>query len=308
VIHVSAPEPGIAVISGRPSSPWLFLLIGFAAMYVPVYWAASKDLWQSEELAHGPIILGISLWLFWQARQQIANACDKPAGALGWSLFAAGVLFYGFGRAFSVASIEFASQLFVVAGCLALLGGNGALKAAWFPLLYVLFMVPLPASVVDAMTGPLKSWISVIVVDLLYAAGYPIARAGVMISIGPYQLLVADACSGLNSMFSLTAIGALFIYFRARPQRLHNTIMVASILPIAFAANIIRVITLVLITYHGSDEAGRGFLHGAAGIVLMAAALGILFALDALLASTLGRPSRTSALTPMPTPRKPDHP
>ncbi|MBC7955510.1 MAG: exosortase B [Cytophagales bacterium] len=301
---MSAPDSGIAVTSARPFDPWVLMLIGFAAMYVPVYWAASKDLWQNEELAHGPLILGITLWLFWQARHQIARASGRPSTAWGWSLFAAGVLLYGFGRAFSVASIEFASQLFVVTGGLALLGGRGALKAAWFPVLYMLFMVPLPASIVDAVTGPLKSWISVIVVDLLYAAGYPIARAGVMISIGPYQLLVADACSGLNSMFSLTAIGALFIYFRARPQRLHNTLMVASILPIAFAANIIRVITLVLITYHGGDEAGRGFLHGAAGIVLMAAALGILFALDAVLAGTLGRPSRAGAQAPVPTPRQ----
>ena len=91
-------------------------------------------------------------------------------------------------------------------------------------------------------------------------------------------------------MLSLAAIGALFIYFKSRPQKLHNAIMIASILPIAFTANIIRVTTLALITYHGGDEAGQGFLHSAAGIVLMAVALGILIALDAVLAATLGKP------------------
>ncbi len=285
----------MAMTSVRALRPWLLLLAGFAVMYVPLYWAASHDLWQTDELGHGPIILGLTGWLFWQARQQIVAASAPPAPALGWLLFATGLLLYGLGRVFNVASVGFGSQIFVVAGGLLLLGGTGALRAAWFPVLYILFMVPLPASVVDAVTGPLKGWISVIVVNLLYVLGYPIARAGVMISIGPYQLLVADACSGLNSMFSLAAIGALFIYFKGRARRAHNVIMIASILPIAFAANIIRVITLVLITYHGGDEAGQGFLHGAAGIVLMAAALAILFALDAVLANRFGKQPRTVA-------------
>lgn len=288
----------MAMTPVQRSGPWLLLLVGFAVMYVPLYWEASQDLWQTDELGHGPIILGLTGWLFWQARKQIVAASTLTAAGLGWLAFATGLLLYGLGRTFSVSSVAFASQILVVAGGLLLLGGTGALRAAWFPVLYILFMIPMPASVVDAVTGPLKGWISVIVVDLLYALGYPIARAGVMISIGPYQLLVADACSGLNSMFSLAAIGALFIYFKGRTLLAHNVIMIASILPIAFAANIIRVVTLVLITYHAGDEAGQGFLHGAAGIVLMAAALAILFALDLLLSTTLRKRTRTHTDAP----------
>ena len=89
-------------------------------------------------------------------------------------------------------------------------------------------------------------------------------------------MLVADACSGLHSMYSLSALGTLFMYIMARRSRLHNAIMLASILPIAFVANIVRVIVLVLITYHFGDEAGQGFLHGAAGMVLMLVALRLL--------------------------------
>ena len=137
-------------------------------------------------------------------------------------------------------------------------------------------MIPLPGILVDAITGPLKQWISVIVVELLYRVGYPISRNGVILTIGQYQMLVADACSGLHSMYSLSALGTLFMYIMARRSKLHNAIMLASILPIAFAANIVRVIVLVLITYHFGDEAGQGFLHGAAGIVLMLVALAVL--------------------------------
>ena len=109
-------------------------------------------------------------------------------------------------------------------------------------------------------------------------------------TVGQYQLLVADACSGLNSMFSLSALGTLFMYLAARKSWWHNAVMLSLILPIAFAANLVRVVLLVLITYHLGDEAGQGFLHGAAGMVLLAVALAIFFLIDAALAKVSSRP------------------
>jgi exosortase B len=264
-------------------SPWALVLLGLAAMYLPSYWQAAHTIWQKDELGHAPIILVIALWLFWSVREQVLGSESQPSHRWGWPLLGIGLLAYVFGRIFTVSSVEFASQIFVVAGALLLLKGLGGLRAAWFAVFYLVFMVPLPATFVDALTGPLKLWISNIVVDLLYLVGYPIARTGVVITIGQYQLLVADACSGLNSMFSLTALGTLFMYIMARRSKPHNVIMLLSILPIAFAANIVRVVTLVLITYHAGDEAGQGFLHGTAGIVLMLVALVLFFALDAVL-------------------------
>jgi len=85
-------------------------------------------------------------------------------------------------------------------------------------------------------------------------------------------------------MFSLSALGLLYLYLMRHKSWLHNAIMLASTLPIAFAANIIRVLALVLVTYHFGDAAGQGFLHDAAGIVLLLVALTILLSLDAVLA------------------------
>ena len=169
-----------------------------------------------------------------------------------------GLLIYMTGRAFGISILELGSQMFVVAGLLLLIKGLPALRVAWFPVLYIVFMIPLPGTLVDAATGPLKQWISAIVETILYAVGYPIARTGVIISIGQYQLQVADACAGLNSMFSLAALGTLYMFITARKSKLHNALMLASILPIAFTANIVRVIVLVLITFHLGDEAGQG--------------------------------------------------
>ena len=280
-------------------SPWLLPLAGFLAMYGPVYWAAANGIWKTDEHGHGALILAVLLWLFWGLRHELAAVEPKPAPLWGWPIFAVGLLVYFVGRVVGISIFEFGSQPLVVAGVLLLLKGPRAIRLAWFPLLYFIFMIPLPGILVDAITGPLKHWISVIVVELLYQVGYPISRNGVILTIGQYQMLVADACSGLNSMFSLSALGTLFMYIMARASRLHNALMLASILPIAFAANIVRVIILVLVTYHFGDEAGQGFLHGAAGMVLMLVALTFFFALDALLVRLFRHSARNGPQSPL---------
>jgi exosortase B len=273
----------------QPWQPWSWAALGVAALYLPSYWNAAQGLWQTDEFGHAPLILAVVVWLFWQSRQAVERAPTAPRSGWGWLLLALGLALYALGRTLGVSSIEFASQVFVAGAVLLLLKGTQALRMAWFPVFYLVFMVPLPGTVVDALTEPLKHWISIIVVDVLHAVGYPIGRSGVMLTVGRYELLVADACSGLNSMFSLAALGALFIYITGLKSRLHTALLVLAIVPIAFAANIVRVISLVLITYHFGDAAGQGFLHGAAGIVLMLVALLAFFALDACLSRWLPR-------------------
>ncbi|HWH84365.1 MAG TPA: exosortase B [Burkholderiaceae bacterium] len=278
--------------SGAAAWPttWLVAIAGFLAMYVPLYLWAAQGIWQTEDQGHGAIILVVMVWLFWTLRHPIDAAPLRPAPVLGALVFGFGLLVFLVGRVFDISILGFVSQPFVVAGALLLLRGPAALRVAWFPVLYFIFMVPLPGMLVDAITGSLKGMIANIVESLLYLIGYPIARSGVILSIGPYQLQVADACSGLHSMFSLSALGTLFMYIMARTSKLHNAIMLAAILPIAFAANIVRVIVLVLVTFYLGDEAGQGFLHGAAGMVLMLVALLFFFVLDALLEKIIKRP------------------
>jgi len=294
---MSATSPPLARPIGSaqgPFTPARLVLAGLAVMYLPVYWWAANNIWQTEEQGHGPLVAAVLVWLFWSLRERLAQAEVAPVPVAGWPLFGLGLLVYAVGRVFDISILEFASQIFVVAALLLLMRGTAALKLAWFAVAYQVFLVPLPGVFVDAVTGPLKQTISVIVQHVLFALGYPIANTGVVLTIGQYQLQVADACSGLNSMFSLSALGTLFMYLMGRRSVVHNAIMLAAILPVAFAANIVRVIILVLLTYHFGDEVGQGFLHGAAGLVLMLVALGFLFVLDALLAATVtGRATRS---------------
>lgn len=262
---------------------WIPALLGLLALYLPTYYSLAHGLWNSEEQAHGPIVLMVALWLLSQRRPQLIRLEARPAPIAGALSLLLGCLLYAIGRSQDILIFEVGSQIPVLAGLLLLEWGWRAVRLCAFPLFFLLFMVPLPGAFVDAATASLKQYVSVIAETLLYAAGYPIARNGVVLTIGQYQLLVADACSGLHSMFSLSAMGLLYFYLIKHSSWLRNTILIAAILPMAFAANIVRVIALVLITYHFGNDAAQGFVHSFAGIMLFVVALLGLMLLDSLL-------------------------
>ena len=267
---------------------WWPVACGLALMYVPTWYDLAHGLWKEEPYAHGPLVLGVVAWLVWRARHVLAGELDRPAPVAGSLALGFGLLLYAVGRSQGIALFEVASHIPVLAGLLLVLGGWPALKALWFPLAFLAFLVPLPGFILEAATAPLKNFVSHAVEVLLYQAGYPIARSGVVLAIGKYQLLMADACSGLNSLYSLAALGCLYLYLTPRAGLLRSAMLLASILPIAVVANVLRVLALVLITYHYGDEAGQSFLHDFAGLALFASALVMLFSLDSILARIPG--------------------
>lgn len=279
---------------------WWPVILGLVVLYTPTYWVLAHGLWNSEEQAHGPIVLTVALFLIWQKRDifltPLYDQTSTTNTFFGWALLFFGLLAYAVGRSQDILIFEIGSQIPVILGALLITLGLRSVKALWFALFFLLFMIPLPGFVVDAATGPLKQYISIIAEQVLYAAGYPIARSGVMLTVGPYQLLVADACSGLHSMFSLSAMGLLYLYMMQHTSPARNIIIMVAILPIAFVANVVRVMVLILVTYHLGDEAGQGFLHGFAGIMLFVIGLLFLFALDGMLGFIF--PDRSRIRTP----------
>jgi len=144
----------------------------------------------------------------------------------------------------------------------------------------MLFMVPLPGAVVDTVTMPMKMAVSYMAEQILFWAGYPIGRNGVVLQIGQYLLLVADACAGLHTLLTLEALGLLYLSVVRRDSLFRNVSLAILIVPISFTANVIRVMALSLITYHWGDAAGQGFLHGFAGMVLFLSALLLIIGFD----------------------------
>lgn len=270
-----------------PENSWKPLwpiLLGLCLLYLPTFYTFANTIWKAEDQAHAPMILIAVLYIFWQKRAYLTDTIQQKIYPYsGWLILIFGLLVYLVGRTQNIRSFEIGSLLPVLLGALLMTRGISSIKKLWFPLLFLLFVIPLPAALIDGLTGPLKQLISELVEIILYWVGYPIARSGVTLSIGPYQLLVADACSGLNSMFSLSAMGLLYLYVMHHSSWLRNGIIIASLLPIAFVANILRVMILVLLTYHFGDEVGQGFLHEFAGVLLFFASLIFILALDWLL-------------------------
>lgn len=273
---------------------WVPLAIGLAVLYVPSFLDASRTLWPREEHGHGPIVLAISLWLLWQKRNSFVPAISKGAPVVGGLTLFFGLLLYVVGRSQDVDIFEIGSLIPVVAGLALVLRGGSALRALVFPLVFLLFLVPLPGIFLQVLTLSLKSNVSAVVEQFLHWAGYPIAREGVVLTIGQYQLLVADACSGLNSLISLSAMALLYVYLMGSRSWWRNAVLIASALPIAIAVNIVRVIALVLITYYFGDEAGQGFVHEWAGLLLFILGLTLLFLVDKIL-RLFGRVRPTAA-------------
>lgn len=268
---------------------WLPVWIGLAAICLPAFFHLAQTSWDTEENGHGPIILLVFCWLVWRERQVLLSGPVDPSPLPGWTLLVLSLLAFIVGRSQTIDTLEVAALIPMLVGILLLMRGRSALRVLWFPLLFLLFMIPLPGLLVEIITGTLKQHVSGVAENILYAAGYPIARTGVILSIGQYKLLVADACSGLNSMFSLSALGLLYLYLMRYRSWLHIGLILLAILPIAFAANVIRVMALVLITYYLGDEAGQGFAHMAAGMMLFVVALLLLLMFDKLLRLTLFR-------------------
>lgn len=271
--------------------PWLLLGGGLLAMYVPTLVRLLSTIWGSDEQGHGPIVLAIAIWLIWRVRASVNDvAASPPAPFVAWVLIALATLAYAIGGAMDVLLLEVGSVIPLLTGLVLLMRGPRQLGAMWFPLLFMVFLVPLPGVVVDALTQPMKLGVSIAAEHILYWFGYPISRSGVILQIGPYQLLVADACAGLHTLFTLEALGLLYLNLVRHSSALRNVTLAILIVPISFTANVIRVIALTLITYHFGDAAGQGFLHGFAGMVLFLAALILIISLDSLIRVSLVRP------------------
>jgi exosortase B len=271
----------------RPAAPlplplWP-LLLGLAAMYLPSLYSLMTGAWATEEQGHGPIILALASWLMWRQWPAMLAGAETGGSRWGWPVCLFGMLLYVLGRSQQILLFEIGSYLWLAAGLVLLLWGGRALRVQWFPFFFLLFMVPLPSGVVSALTMPMKMAVSYVTEQALFLAGYPIARSGVMLQIGQYQLLVADACAGLQTLLTLESLGLFYLNVVRHSSTVRNVALAVMIVPISFTANVIRVITLTLITYYFGDAAGQGFLHGFAGMVLFVTALVLIIGIDSLL-------------------------
>ena len=141
--------------------PWLPIIAGLALLYLPSLYDPLTGIWTSDEQAHGPIVLSIACWLIYRKWPAMMAASDGRLGsAWGWPIFGFGLLLYVLGRSQDILIFEIGSVIWLLVAIVLLTRGPAALKAQWFPLFFMLFMIPLPGPLVDAVTLPMKMAVS----------------------------------------------------------------------------------------------------------------------------------------------------
>lgn len=271
------------------------LAAAVALLGIPTIISVGKQVWSTEAGAHGPIVLATGLWLLWRRIDDFREHATKGNRLLTAAMLLGSLSFYVFGRAYDFISLEVAGVYGVCLTFLHAYVGVPAMLRSWFPLFYLGFIVPPPGWLIDAITVDLKAFVSLVSTEAMQLVGIPISREGVTLQVAQYQLLVEDACSGMNSLVGLIAISLFYIYLMRNASWRYSILMTAFVVPIAIIANILRIIVLILLTYFFGDGVAQGFLHKTAGLFLFATALMLVFGVDSVLSSLLLRKRKAAA-------------
>ena len=261
-----------------------FVLAGLCVMYAPTFISLFQGIrWYSDDLVSRPVMLAISVWLFYRKWPEMLAAREGQKGSVaGWPILVVGLLAYIVGRSQKVPLLDVGSLFWVLPGVGLVLFGTRPTKVAWFPLFFVLFLIPLPDIVVNAITMSMKIAVSYVAESLCYMMDYPVARNGVILQIGQHQLLVADTVGGLYTLLTMVSLGLLYLHLVRHESFARNITLAIFTVPIYFMASVIRMIVLVLITYYFGVEAVQGFIHGFSREVLFLSALFLMIGIDTL--------------------------
>lgn len=277
---VATASAGRKVRLPRLTAANVALAAACALMALPMLLNVARFSWSTEQGGHGPLVLATGIWLLWREFGVADAPIRQPRPLIPAVLFALLLIVYFLAHVTGILEIEaFTIYGAFLVGAYCLWGG-ALLRQLWFPLVYLALTLPPPDTVVAAVTQPIKILISQVAVSLLHGVGYPIANSGVTIQIAQFELLVAAACAGLNSILSLSAICLFYGYLRHRSDVVQLSLIALAIIPVAILSNFVRVLVLILITYYFGEAAAQGFLHNFAGLTMFLAAIISIFAYD----------------------------
>ena len=258
-------------------SRYWFLWISMAVLAVPTMVHLAQEFWSIETGGHGPVVLATGLWLLARLRGRIALAA-KP-GNLFFAVFVltGSLVGYILARITGMLGVECLGMFGALLAIFYLYNGWSATKLTWFPLLYLLFMFPLPETLILPVSHALKLFLSTMAVRLFSLFGYQIGQGGVVIYVDQYELLIATACSGMNSLIGLGVIGIFYAYMRYDGNLKASWPLLIAIAPIAIVSNFIRVCVLIWVTHTFGDRVAQIYIHDIAGVLVFAVAvLGLL--------------------------------
>lgn len=277
------PQMDSRTVSIGDAQAWLrthvIMVAAVLALCVPTLFSLGQWSWSSETGAHGPIVFATGLWLIWRDLGTVRVEATRQPLFPDILWLTALLPLYAVGRIINVLALE-SLALWGVLVVLAHMSYGPALRRLWFPIIYCLFLITPPENVLFVATRPIKDFLSVAVINVLSAAGYAVAGTGVMIQIDSYQLLVATACSGINSLIGICAVSLLYVHLRRGSEPRYALLLTMLLIPIAVLANFIRIILLVLMTHYFGESVAQGVFHELTGLGIFILSLLLLMVID----------------------------
>lgn len=255
-----------------------------AGLYQPAIVNLVRQWWSDDNYSHGFLIPLLSLYFVWERRERLGGLSVAPS-LFGLVSLVAGVGLFLLGNVAAELFTMRASLLVILAGLILYLLGREHLRTLAFPILYLLFMIPLPAIVFNAIAFPLQLFAARTATASLQLLGIPVLREGNLITLANTTLEVAEACSGIRSLITLLALATTYAYFTQRGAW-RRIVLVLSAIPIAIFTNAGRVAGTGILAHFFGDEVARSFFHTFSGWLVFAAAFLLLFA-EGLLVTTL---------------------
>jgi exosortase len=260
------------------------LLAVVVLFLVALYYHPMREMMGTWALAdsyysHGYLVPFISAFLLWKDRARHRGVPIAPSPALGYSVLAAAVLLLLVGDLLGFGIFTQLSMLPMITALVLLIFGVAHFRAAWFPIWFLFFMIPIPPSLTASISLHLKLMATDGAVRLAQLFYLPIVQSGSYVLFKEDQLLVGDVCGGLRSLIALLALGALMSYVsRNRPWARVGLLVLAP--PIAIATNILRIFALCVIAYHWGSPAATGLVHDISGFMIFVVALIMFFGCD----------------------------
>jgi len=257
----------------------LAVLIGF--LYYHILAQLVLDWWNDPNFSHGFLVPAFSAFVVWQNRKRLAALPADPSW-LGLGVIAGALAVLIVGELGAEFFLSRASLVLLAAGLVIYFLGWRHFRAMLFPWAFLFFMIPIPVIIFNQVAFPLQFLAARLASSLLELLGVPVLREGNIIQLPTMSLEVAQACSGIRSLMSLGALAVIYGYF-LETRWLPRLLLALAAIPIAVAANGLRIMGTGLLGYYWDPDKAEGFFHTFSGWVIFVISLAMLFAFHALL-------------------------
>jgi len=285
---------GNGMVAARPLREHWRLWAAVVVLLAIAYWWTGLWMvrrWEAVDsyYSHGILIPFVSAFFVWSQRRKLAACAIAPSSRGPWVL-GAGLLMHLVSLAWRIGFVSGFSLLVVLAGLILTFLGRQHLRLLSFPLIFLVFMVPIPEVTVRAISFKSKMIAAQMATEIVSSLGIAIVRMGSKVVLNSGTLIVDDVCSGLKYMISLTAFGAIYVYI-TRLKWQGRLIILALTVPLALIANVVRVTLMIIISWKWSPRAVNpdGIVHDILGIALFVAAFLLFFFIESILLLFLPR-------------------